>query len=197
MSPSEIARALAAAGMAVALLCSCGGAKANDEPLTPAQAKEAAAEQAQTHLSFFLERLTAKDPADQDFRLTIRLPPEGRSRPRAELGVRDIVRQGSSLQGVVTKPDKSWPEFELGETMTFPASIIIDWSFTRHGTLIGLFQLRAQICTASQTVSELPKEMHDQVRAETGKTGELLLNPKEACKPTDPRKDFEKIKARK
>jgi uncharacterized protein YegJ (DUF2314 family) len=197
MSPFGMKGALASAVLAVSLLAACGGASAKEEPLTPAQAKEAAAEQAQTHLPFFLERLAAKDPADQNFRLTIRLPPEGRSRPRAELGLEGIVRQGSSFSGVIARPDKNWPEFELGKTMTFPASIIIDWSFTRHGALVGLFQLRAQICTTSQAVSELPKEMHDQIRAETGKLAEKLLDPKGACKPFDPAKDFEEIKARK
>lgn len=191
-----MARALLAAALALAMLSACG-ASTNEERLTPAAAKEAAAQQAQMHLAFFLERLDAKDPADSNFHLTIRLPAEGRQRPRAELGIKDIVAQGSSFHGVIAKPDESWPEFELGETMSFPASIVIDWSFAHKDTLIGAFQLRAGLCTASEAVSKLPQILQDEVRAEGGKAGGLLLDPKDACKPVDPPQDYEKAKARK
>jgi uncharacterized protein YegJ (DUF2314 family) len=191
MHQSTIRHTLAA--VALAALSACGGAP-KEEALSPAVAKEKAAEEARTHLPFFLERLALRDPSDRAFQVTIRLPAEGRSLPRAELVIRDVVRQGSSFHGVIAVADKNWPDFELGETMSFPASIVSDWAFTHNSTIIGLFQLRAQLCSLPGRDKEAAAARKQLIAAATT-SGGLSFAPEDACKPADPRKDHKNARA--
>ena len=171
---------------ATAMLAACGGPK--EAPPTLEMAQATAAHEARTELPLFLEQLKAR-PSDPSFTVTIQMPPEG-SKPPAVLTMKNIVQTGSSFSGVIAKPDNNWPEFPAGATLSFPDSIIIDWSFTANRRPVGLFQTRARLCVASHDTAELNDEMRTQIKAETAQLGNLV-DPKKACAPYDPQRDLD------
>lgn len=110
----------------------------------------------------------------------------GRKSP--ELVMRDIVIEGVSLSGVVSKADPAWPEYAEGQTFRFPQSVVTDWTFSHAGKLIGGFQVRARMCEVGQLLSGLSGKT-PQAEAALSELGDQL-NPAQACKPYDPRQDY-------
>lgn len=174
--------------MAMAVLSACGGAK--PEPLTPEIAKADAAREARATFQIFLDHLKAQ-PSDTSAWLTIQMPPEGAERPQAELSLRNIVQTDKSFSGVIWKPDRNWPEFPAGATMSFPASIVIDWVYVAGEKTVGGYQLRAKTCLASQPMNGVPELTAQHLRAEAEEAAAFLIDPKKACAPYDARKDLE------
>ena len=178
---------LAALAAFAILGASCGGTSPGPpqgQKITP----EEAAASARAHLPWFLERLAAADPADGNFRLTVWMPAEG-GRKSPQLVMRDVAADGQSLSGIVSKADPAWPEYPEGNTFFFGPSVVADWTFTHDGRMIGAFWLRAQMC-------ELGKVLKG-VRGRTPEADAAVLelrekfDPANACKPYDPRQDYE------
>ncbi|MDP3740678.1 MAG: DUF2314 domain-containing protein [Hyphomonadaceae bacterium] len=175
--------------MAMAILSACGGAK--PEPLTPEVELANAAREARETFPIFLEHLKAQ-PSDTSAWLTIQMPPEGAERPQAELSLKNIVQTDTSFSGVIWKPDRNWPEFPAGATMSFPASIVIDWVYVADKRTVGGYRLRAKMCLASRAAAEkIPEKVAQHLRAEAEEAAAFLLDPKKACAPYDAEKDLE------
>jgi hypothetical protein len=162
------------------LLAACGGPP--QRHISDAEATTAA----QAHVPFLLERIAARDRADTGFVLNVRVPREG-TRAGAQLALTGIVKTGATLRGTVRTPDKDWPEFPVGTTMTFGPDIIEDWSFRHANKLVGAFRLRAKMCNVAGMLEGLKGKTPEAQAALDEAQG--MLDPTRACEDYDPRSD--------